>query len=82
MTFATVFTSEGKQAVRLPKSIRVDCSELIITRVGSSLMLTPEATAWDEFLNSPELDENFVEIMLHRNDNYTEQTRDFSDVFN
>ena len=49
MATAKVFMSGRSQAVRLPKEFRVAGSELTITRVGGSLVLTPIETGWGEF---------------------------------
>ncbi|AYQ56397.1 Virulence-associated protein [Bathymodiolus thermophilus thioautotrophic gill symbiont] len=38
---AKVFQSGNSQAVRLPKAMRFDVSEVEIERVGESLVLTP-----------------------------------------
>ncbi len=46
---AKVFTSGNSQAIRLPKEFRLDAAEVIITRAGDSLILTPRMTSWAGF---------------------------------
>lgn len=36
-----VFTSGNSQAVRIPKELQVNCSEMEIRKVGSAIILTP-----------------------------------------
>jgi antitoxin VapB len=47
---AKVFISGNSQAIRLPKEFRVDATEVIITRMGDSLIVTPRMTSWVGFV--------------------------------
>lgn len=51
MATAKVFMSGRSQAVRLPKEFRVGVTELAITRVGRSLVLTPKDPQWADFFD-------------------------------
>lgn len=48
---AKVFWSGGSQAVRLPKELRFDSSEVVVRRKGRGLILEPGATeaGWEGF---------------------------------
>jgi antitoxin VapB len=46
---AKVFVSGNSQAIRLPKEFRLDAEEVVIHRVGDSLLLTPRMNSWDGF---------------------------------
>jgi virulence-associated protein VagC len=43
---AKVFTHGNSQAVRLPKEFRFEDSEVIIRKVGESILLTPKKHRW------------------------------------
>lgn len=49
---AKVFKSGNSQAVRLPKAYRLDADEVIIEKIGNSMLITPKAknSAWSERL--------------------------------
>ena len=51
MATAKVFMSGRSQAVRLPKEFRVSGSELSISKVGRSLVLTPVDANWTDFFD-------------------------------
>lgn len=50
MDTAKVFMSGRSQAVRLPQNYRFDVDEVLISRVGSVVLLVPKAEAFDVFL--------------------------------
>jgi len=50
METAKVFENGRSQAVRLPKKFRLTSDEVVIQRLGSSLVLTPKDKLWDSFL--------------------------------
>lgn len=50
MDMAKVFMSGRSQAVRLPQNYRFDVDEVLISRVGSVVILVPKAEAFDAFL--------------------------------
>ncbi len=51
---AKVFLNGGSQAVRLPAEYRVDTAEVLIERVGQSLLITPKRRGgWVEFFGRP-----------------------------
>ena len=41
MQTAKIFTNGGSQAVRLPKDCRLDTDEVMVTKIGSIVMLVP-----------------------------------------
>lgn len=47
-----VFNSGNSQAVRIPKEFHIDSSELLIKKVGSSLILTPKENNWENLEKS------------------------------
>ena len=60
---AKIFESGNSQAIRLPKAYRFDpnVKELVIRRLGDTLMLTPEGKLWENFVKCTEgLPEDFL----------------------
>lgn len=51
METAKVFENGRSQAVRLPKKFRFTTDEVVVQRLGSSLVLTPKDKLWESFLN-------------------------------
>ena len=49
MQTAKVFTSGRSQAVRIPKECRFEVSEVVINRVGDSLIVTPVSKIQDVY---------------------------------
>ena len=52
METAKIFENGRSQAVRLPKKYRFSVDEVIVQRLGASLILTPKETIVDTFLSS------------------------------
>ncbi len=52
MVYAKVFTSGNSQAVRIPKEFHIDFSELCIKKIGSSIILTPKESTWENLERS------------------------------
>jgi antitoxin VapB len=51
---AKVFNNGGSQAVRLPAEYRVDTTEVLVERVGQSLLITPKRRGgWEAFFSRP-----------------------------
>lgn len=61
-TTTKVFQSGGSQAVRLPKSFRIDAEEVFITREGEKIILSPKPLSWDSYFDKPSqlLPEDFM----------------------
>jgi len=55
MAMAEVFKSGRCQAVRLPEEYRFNESEVVITKIGEAVILTPKESKWAEFLSSLDL---------------------------
>ncbi len=51
METAKIFENGGSQAVRLPRRYRFSTSEVVVQRLGVSLILTPKDKLWDCFMN-------------------------------
>ena len=51
METAKVFENGRSQAVRLPKKYRFTTDEVVVQRLGYSLVLTPKDKLWESFLN-------------------------------
>lgn len=47
-----VFISGNSQAVRIPKEFHIDFSELFIKKIGSSIILTPKESNWENLERS------------------------------
>ena len=73
MATAKVFMSGRSQAVRLPKEFRVSGSELAITKVGRSLILTPIDAEWSDFFRMLKQFES--EQLIERNQPQEQQQR-------
>ena len=52
MICTKVFTSGNSQAVRIPKEFHIDFSELLIKKIGSSIILTPKESNWENLKRS------------------------------
>lgn len=51
MEIARVFENGRSQAIRLPKKFRFDVDEVIVQRLGKAVVLVPQNTVWDTFMN-------------------------------
>lgn len=49
---AKLFMNGRSQAVRLPASCRFEGTEVYISRIGDSLLLSPRPSSWDDFFES------------------------------
>ena len=50
MKTAKIFTNGNSQAVRLPKECRFAGNEVIVKKIGDSVMLLPKEKEWEIFL--------------------------------
>jgi len=50
MKTAKIFTNGNSQAVRLPKECRFTGNEVIVKKIGDSVMLMPKEKEWEIFL--------------------------------
>lgn len=73
MKTAKLFKNGDSQAVRLPKEFRFSGGEVLIKRVGSAVVLFPNARSWDVLLAS--LDKFSPDFMSER-DQPPGQTRE------
>ena len=55
MLTAKVFNNGRSQAVRIPKEFRVEENELIINKIGNTIMLTPKSALQDTMLEASAL---------------------------
>ena len=51
METARIFENGRSQAVRLPKSFRFDVDEVVVQRIGKSVLLTPKDDVWLTFID-------------------------------
>jgi len=51
MDMAKIFENGGSQAVRLPRKFRFSTNEVVVQRLGASVILTPKDKLWDCFMN-------------------------------
>ena len=51
METARIFENGRSQAVRLPKSFRFDVDEVVVQRIGKSVLLTPKDDVWLTFMD-------------------------------
>ena len=51
MTTTKPFMVGKSQAIRIPKGYELDSSEVIINKIGDSLVITPKNSAKDAFVN-------------------------------
>ena len=51
MELARVFTNGGSQAVRLPKSCRFEEQEVLVNRIGDTVILMPRNDPWNSVIN-------------------------------
>ena len=52
MVCTKVFISGNSQAVSIPKEFHIDFSELFIKKIGSSIILTPKESNWENLERS------------------------------
>ncbi len=59
---ASIFKNGKNQAIRLPKEFEFKgVSEVIITKEGSSIVLTPKLKSWESFLEAEIADSDFLQ---------------------
>lgn len=73
MATAKVFMSGRSQAVRLPKEFRLPGTEVTITKIGNSLVLTPMEVGWPELLQT--LQEFEPDFVIEREQPSSQQVR-------
>lgn len=77
MLTAKLFTNGSSQAVRLPKEVRFNGSEVYVQKVGSSLMLVPKDKAWETFLEGiNEFTDDYFDKIQCRHDNEYQEERE------
>lgn len=64
MQTAKLFINGQSQAVRLPKECRFSGKEVNIKKVGNIVLLYPADKAWDNFLASEPVSEDFGSEIL------------------
>jgi antitoxin VapB len=50
---AKIFMNGRSQAVRLPKEFRFESDEVIVRKMGDSVILSPSEPGWDAFFDEP-----------------------------
>ena len=64
METAKLFVSGGSQAVRLPKSCRFPCDEVVVKKVGAIVMLYQKDSALENFIECEPLSDDVYESIL------------------
>ena len=64
METAKLFISGGSQAVRLPKSCRFPCEEVVVKKVGAIVMLYQKDKGLGNFLECEPLTDDVYESIL------------------
>ena len=63
MRTASIFKNGKNQAVRLPKDFEFDgVSEVVISKDGESIILTPKRKSWASFVDVDKADDDFLII--------------------
>ena len=74
METAKIFMNGQSQAVRLPKSFRFPGNEVGIQKVGNIVMLFAVDFAWEEFIKSSPVTDDFGEtILAARKENFQQE---------
>jgi antitoxin VapB len=62
MIRSTIFTSNGSQAVRLPKAVAFPegVHEVEIIKVGHGRLIVPAGKRWDDFFDGPGASDDFM----------------------
>ncbi len=69
MLTAKLFTNGSSQAVRLPKEVRFDGTEVYVQKVGNSLMLVPKDKVWETFLEGVNsFTDDYFDVVLSRHE--------------
>jgi antitoxin VapB len=76
MQTAKLVRNGQSQAVRLPKEFRFDGDEVGIGRVGGLVFLYQSEKAWENFLHSNSMTDDFFEAMERRNDDDIQAERE------
>lgn len=74
MQTAKLFQNGSSQAVRLPKDFQFSGNDVIISRYGNAVILTPHEKKWEVFLES--IHEFSDDFMADGRDQGTEQKRE------
>ncbi len=74
---AKLFKNGRSQAVRLPKEFRFEGTEVLIEKVGNTIVLTPKENRWDRMLAALEM---FDGADIERNQP-SAQERDWGDLW-
>jgi len=73
MNTAKLFTNGRSQAVRLPKEFRFEGSEVIVTRLGSAVVLLPREHSWNVLFEAVD---GFTDDFMTKRDQAPVQHRD------
>ena len=75
MEKAKLFINGRSQAVRLPKEYRFPGEEVAIKKVGNIVLLYPAETAWDAFLRTEPISDDFAESIIDARNNGSDSPR-------
>ena len=55
MMTAKVFKNGRSQAIRLPKECRFSSDEVMVNKIGDSVILLPKQNKWDSFIKAVDM---------------------------
>jgi antitoxin VapB len=76
MLTAKLFTNGKSQAVRLPKECRFAGNEVGVARIGEMVVLYPKEKAWEIFVESEPVTDDFCEAILEARQNDAQPSRE------
>lgn len=56
-----LFINGGSQAVRLPKDLQFQSTDVCIQKYGNGVLITPQKITWREFFKMPRASDDFME---------------------
>ena len=74
MVTAKVFENGRSQAVRIPRQFRFDADEVVIQKLGETVILVPKSSIWEAFNEG--LEDFTDDIFENGRDQGVEQKRD------
>ena len=52
---AKIFKNGGSQVIRLPKECRFSSDEVVVNKIGDSVILLPKQNKWDSFMRAVDM---------------------------
>ena len=62
MMTGKIFENDGSQVVMLPEECRFDSDEIVVYKIGDTVLLMPKGAKWDSFLRGLDMfSDDFME---------------------